>query len=270
MNALTAAFDRIRNEGRLGLVGYLPAGYPDPDRFIQYTRAAFASGLDILEIGLPARRAPFDGDIIRNALEGLTAQGLNIEDALLLGGQVLQESRAPGIVMVYASELKAYGSQNLLQACARLGIAGVLPVGMHPSDWPGFARIAHRFEVAPIAFVSAQAEPYELNDFARLADGFLYLQSQNGSTGQQGDFGPDVNDRIANLRVATRSNPLPIAVGFGVRRPEDIAQIAALDADGAIVGTALVEAATQGENAVRDLVSSLSAAAQSASWRRIK
>jgi tryptophan synthase alpha chain len=263
MNALTTAFDRIKNDARLALVGYLPAGYPDPDRFLQYARTAFESGLDILEIGLPARQAPFDGEVIRTVLEDLTERGLSIEDALDLGGQALRESSAPGIIMVYASELRAYGSQNMLQACARLGIDGVLPVAMHPVDWSGFARTARRFQIAPIAFVSAQAEPDELNDFTRLADGFLYLQSQNGSTGQQGDFGPDVSKRIASLRSATRSNPLPIAVGFGVRRPEDIAQIAALGADGAIVGTALVEAAAQGMNAVCDLVSSLSAAAQS-------
>jgi tryptophan synthase alpha chain len=264
MNKLAAAFNKAHREDRLALIGYLPAGYPDPDRFLQSAKAAFQSGLDVLEIGLPAQNAPLDGAVIRSALEDLTASGLSMDDALALGGQALADSSMTGILMVYAAEIRAYGSQNLLQACARFGIAGVLPVGMHPSDWVGFARTAHQFQIAPVAFVSTQAAPDQFNDFARMAGGFLYLQSQDGPTGQQGDFGQGVRDRIEALRTATQFNPLPVAVGFGVRRPADIVQIKASGADGAIVGTALVEAAAQSTDAVRELVSGLAAAAQSA------
>jgi tryptophan synthase alpha chain len=263
MNKLVAAFDKAHREDRLALVGYLPAGYPDPDRFLQSARAAFQSGLDVLEIGLPAQNAPLDGVVIRSALEDLTSSGLSLDDALALGGQALAQSSAAGILMVYAAEIRAYGSQNLLQACTRFAIAGVLPVGMHPSDWLGFARTAHPFQIAPVAFVSTQAGSDQYNDFARMAGGFLYLQSQDGPTGQQGDFGQALRDRIDALRTAMQSNPLPVAVGFGVRRPADIAQIVASGADGAIVGTALVEAAAQSTDAVRELVSSLAGAAQS-------
>jgi tryptophan synthase alpha chain len=263
MEKLAAAFDKAHREDRLALVGYLPAGYPDPDRFLQSARAAFQSGLDVLEIGLPAQNAPLDGAVIRSALEDLTSSGLSMDDALALGGKALAQSSAAGILMVYATEIRAYRSQNLLHACARFGISGVLPVGMHPSDWVGFARTAHHFQIAPVAFVSTQAGPDQLNDFARMAGGFLYLQSQDGPTGQQGDFGQAVRTRIDVLRTAMQSN-LPVAVGFGVRRPADIVQIAASGADGAIVGTALVEAAAQSTDAVRELVGRLAAASQSA------
>jgi tryptophan synthase alpha chain len=264
MNTLSTAFDIAHQQSRLALVGYLPAGYPNPQRFLESARLAFESGLDVLEIGLPANNASLDGDVIRTALESLNTGGLSIEDALSLGGEALKESLATGIVMVYSSEIRSFGSQNLLQACVKAGIDGVLPVGMHPSDWPGFARAARGWSVSPVAFVSTQAGHDQLNNFSRLADGFLYLQSQDGPTGQQGDFGSTVRDRIAALRDATRSNPLPVAVGFGIRRPEDIAQVAALGADGAVVGTALVEAAADSTDAVCELVSRLSEAAQSA------
>jgi tryptophan synthase alpha chain len=264
MSSLSTAFDNAHHQGRLALVGYLPAGYPDPERFLECARFAFRCGLDVLEIGLPAHSAPLDGDVIRTALESLNTDGLSMQDALSLGGQALHESHAAGIVMVYANEIRSIGSQNLLQDCTQFGIDGVLPVGMHPSDWPGFARTARRLAIDPIAFVSTQAGADQFNDFARLAGGFLYLQSQDGPTGQQGDFGTAIRDRITSLRMATQSNPLPIAVGFGIRRPEDIAQIASLGADGVIVGTALVEAAFQSADAVCELVSRLSEAAQSA------
>ncbi|MEW5958555.1 MAG: tryptophan synthase subunit alpha, partial [Chloroflexota bacterium] len=258
---LQPVFQKARSEGRIVLIGYLPAGYPTPARFLKLVETAFTSGLDILEIGLPTRHPFLDGEIIRAAMAQVNSQGVTVDDALTLGGEALAQTRSAGFAMMYADTLAGYGQEQLLLRCQQLGISGVLPLGMAEAAWQDFAARARQYQVAPIGFLTPQTDWPSQQAISRRAGGFIYLQSQAGPTGQPGEFGHEIKERIAQARSGGGPTPLPVAVGFGVHSAEDVQRIRTMGADGVIVGTTFVEAASQGRQALGQLVRRLAKAA---------
>lgn len=260
MRAISEVFERASKDHRLVLIGYLPAGYPDGDSFVELAKTAFSAGLDILEIGLPAADPFYDGPVLRKAIQQVFQSGLTPQTAFGLSRQALQDANGSAILMFYAEVLKRVSPESLFEECRQAGIDGVLPVGMAMDEGLGLAAAARLRGVAPIGFLSAAMNEFDLRQVITAADGFLYLQSQDGPTGQAGDFGEDVAARILRVRQATIRS-LPIVVGFGVRQPADVERIRQLGADGVVVGTAFVEAAQQGRAALEDFVAQLSQAA---------
>jgi tryptophan synthase alpha chain len=257
MGPILDAFQRARNQNRIALIGYLPAGYPSPDDFLRIADTAFDAGLDVLEIGLPTGEAGMDGRVIRSALEKVMRSGLSVDRALDLGGQALRQGGRMGLAMVYASTIAEYGEAALLQRCADLNISGILPVGMSHACWQAFAGEACQRGVEAVGFLSADMPPADLQTTALKAGGFLYLQSSDGPTGRAVKLGPDVRLRIEQVRMLSGVEGLPVAVGFGIRSAADVARVRKLGADGAIVGTAFVEAAAKGAQSIRTLVEEL-------------
>jgi tryptophan synthase alpha chain len=261
MLTIVESFARARAEERLALVGYLPAGFPSPDAFLALARLALDSGLDLFEAGLPDKRSPIDGRVIREAVAQVRTSGITVDRALELSALACYRGRRGGYVLLNAETLAAYGAERLLARCTQLEIAGVLLVGAPFAQWQQFAAQATACGVQPIGFVPADADDDTVAATARNAEGMLYLQGHAGITGQRVQFGPQLRDQLGGVRACS-DNKLPIAVGFGVRSAADIRRLRAYGADGAVVGTALVEAAAQGAAAVQTLVGELAAAAR--------
>jgi tryptophan synthase alpha chain len=254
------AFERAKADSRIALIGYLPSGYPNPDAFIRMAKIAFQSGLDVMEIGMPTQRPDLDGKVIRQALKETYAQGITVDSAIDIAGELLTQVDGAGLFMLYDQVLQDYGMELLLQRAAQSGVTGMLPVGMLPDKWLSFAEKARQLRVSPIGFVTPDADQSWISVMSEKAGGFMYVQSQNGQTGQQGDFGSSVKSHLEFVRESSSQVSLPIALGFGIRSAEDVIRVRKMGADGVIVGTALVEAALQGEQAVQDLIGSLAAA----------
>lgn len=260
MQSLAAVFEHARRDHRMVLIGYLPAGYPDDDSFVELVKTAFSAGLDVLEIGLPAADPFYDGPVLRSAIQQVFRRGLTLQAAFDLSATALREAHGSAILMFYAEVLRQISPETLFMGCWQASISGILPVGMDVEAWLGVAAAARLREIAPIGFLSATMDEFELRQVITAADGFLYLQSQDGPTGQPRDFGEEVAARIRRVRnISSRS--LPIVIGFGVRQPADVERIRQLGADGVVVGTAFVEAAQQGRAALEDFVAQLSQAA---------
>jgi tryptophan synthase alpha chain len=261
MATIAAAFARARQENRLALIGYLPAGFPDALSFVELAHHAFAAGLDILEIGLPTPDPKYDGEVIKRALQKVVNLGIDTRTALDLGEQAINGGPGAGLAMFYDESLTTYGPDQLLKDCLGKGISGVLPVGVEPHHWLSFARTARNNQIAPIGFIPYGMDEATLQAIAGLADGFLYLQSQSGPTGQQGEFGDEVRERVTRVKTIA-NHKLPVAIGFGVRYPADVERIRNIGADGVIVGTAFLEAAEEGVTALENLVHGLGEAAR--------
>ena len=261
MATIAEAFARAKEENRLALIGYLPAGYPDSASFVKLARCAFSAGLDILEIGLPTPDPKYDGDVIRAAYQHVVEAGIDTQTALDLGEQAINGTTGAGLAMFYEESLVEHGADHLLKACLQKGISAVLPVGFQLSEWLPFARTAGAINIAPIGFIPYDMDDTAMHQIAALAGGFLYLQSQNSPTGQQGEFGDEVRERVARVKKSA-ADKLPVAIGFGVRHPDDVARIRGIGADGVIVGTAFLEAAQAGTAALESLVRGLGAAAR--------
>ncbi len=235
---LSRIFAEAKKEGRIALLGYLPAGYPDKEAFLEAALTAFAAGIDILEFGLPSPDPYLDGETIRRAVASARAGGTGLAQALDLAPLLCRDGRAL-VAMMYASSYAELGAEASPALLAGLGFSGLLVVGGQAGDWKPLARASREAGIEPIAFA---ADPASLEAQAGEAGGFVYLPSYQGKTGLKASFGAEVGDRITRTRLA--AGGLPVAVGFGVNSPADVSALRDLGADGAIVGTALVEAAS--------------------------
>jgi tryptophan synthase alpha subunit len=257
MRSLSDAFEYAKQEGRLAFIGYLPSGYPTPDEFVRCVIAAGKAGMDILEIGLPASDPKYDGDVIRKAHETLYHRGFELDRAIELGALSICMAKCAGIAMMYGDTLMEYGENKLLNRCNQLGISGILSVGMGLEEWIRLAQSARQMRVEPVPLLDPEVNDQTLEDLVRLAQGYLYLPSKKGPSGGHADLGREVTDQLRRVKQKAARNNLPVAIGFGIRNPEDIRKLQGSGTDGIIVGTALVEAALRGEEEVYKYVSGL-------------
>ncbi len=260
MSRIAEAFQNAKNEQRLALIGYLPAGYPTPERFCELAICAFAAGLDILEIGLPSRNPIFDGRVIREAIAAAVQRGTDTLSALRQSQQVLAATQGAAVLMFYRDVLAQIPYPTLLEHSRRAGFSGHLLVNVPLAEWLTLAEAAKAAGMDAIGFVSAGFDEQAIQQVSRAAGGFLYIQSRDAPTGSPAAFDEEVRRRIARIRRLCEAE-LPLAVGFGVRAAEDVESIRQMGAQGVIVGTAFVEAAAQGCAAVQDLIGSLRLAA---------
>lgn len=257
MDHVRAAFDRAHDQGRLALVGYLPAAWPSVAGFAELADAAFCAGIDVLEVGVPSPDPFLDGDVIRDAMVALAAAGIGAERAIEAAGASAGPGR-PLVAMMYRDDWLGLGGAASSKSFASLGYSGMLVVGARPGDWAVHAPASLASGLAPIAFASSRDGLDETGAVAKMAGdagGFVYLPSYRGKTGRKASFDAALGVRIASVRGAAAG--LPVAVGFGINAPSDVAALAGLGADGAIIGTAFLKASANPEGLaafVRSLV----------------
>ncbi len=236
--------------GRRALVTYITAGHPSPDATVALMQTLEASGADVIEIGLPFSDPMADGPVIQASSQAALEQGVTFDRTLALITQA--KVSVPVVLFSYLNPLLAAGPTALDRAAAA-GAHGVLitdlPVGADPA-------LEQRFGNGPLAFVRlvAPTTPIErMRDIASHGGGFVYLISRLGVTGTRDDLAADLPEVIARLRQATA---MPVCVGFGVSTPAQARALGQL-ADGIVVGSAVVRAASEGPEAVGRLVRSL-------------
>lgn len=236
-NKIDQRFDRLHSAGRKALVCYVTAGHPDRAKSLDLMKGLEEAGADVLEIGVPFSDPIADGPVIQQSSQEALAAGMNLDRTLELVNAARLE--IPVVLFSYLNPLMAAGDDLLVKAKAA-GIDGILvtdlPVGADEEreSWLGSSDLAYIRLVAPTT-------PLErMKEIARNGSGFVYLISRLGVTGAQNALALDLPETAARLRSATN---LPICVGFGVSEPAQ-ARAAAEVADGVVVGSAIVRAAS--------------------------
>jgi len=230
--------EALRSVRRTALVAYLTGGHPDREASIDLIAAAAESGADVIEVGVPFSDPMADGPVIQASSQAALAAGATLDTTL----EIAAKAR-PGIPLVlftYLNPLIAAGP-GVLERAADAGFSGILvtdlPLGADPAReaWIGAGPLAFVRLVAPTTPV------HRMEQIARHGRGFVYLISRTGVTGIQDELPQDLPHTVARLRDVC---DLPIAVGFGISRPEQAAKVAEV-ADGVVVGSALVQAASR-------------------------
>jgi len=236
-SAIDARFAALRATGRRAFVAYVTAGHPDPVRSVALLQGLEAAGADVIELGVPFSEPLADGPVIQNSSAAALAHGVDLTRTLAL----LAEARltVPVVLFSYLNPLLAAG-QGILDRAAAAGAHGVLvtdlPVGADAEReaWIGGGPLDFVRLVAPTTPTARMAA------IARHGRGFVYLISRLGVTGES-ELSATLPATVARLREATA---LPIAVGFGIARPDQARTVARM-ADGVVVGSALVRAADE-------------------------
>jgi tryptophan synthase alpha chain len=229
-------FARLRREGRPGLVTYTTAGDPDLPRSAEILKALDRAGADVLEVGVPFSDPVADGPVIQRATERALAAGGSLRTSLSLVERVRQDISAPIVIFSYANPLMRMGVETFARRAAAAGVDGVLALDL-PIEEAGEFREALASEgLDTIFLLSPTTTDARIRKAAELGSGFLYGISRLGVTGARDQVAAGAEALVRRIRMLT---DLPIALGFGISRPEHVAEVAAY-ADAAVVGSALV------------------------------
>jgi tryptophan synthase alpha chain len=227
---------------------YLMCGPETPE----LAEAAVEGGADIVELGFPFSDPLADGPVIRRAGERALAQGMRTAACLECLATTRGRVDVPLIPMTYASLLEAYGYERFAAAARDAGATSLIVADLPVDAEPALRRVQ---------LVAPTSNDERIALAAERTDDWLYLVTVTGATGGREGVSPALRGLVERAR---RLTDLPLYAGFGISTPEDAA-VAAEVADGIVVGSRAVEVATDGPAALRDYVSSLREAVDSAS-----
>ena len=237
MSRLQHTFERLKAQGRGGLVAYLTAGDPDPDTSTAIVTAVARAGADVLEIGVPFSDPLADGPVIQRAIERAIASGMTLKRTLDLVRTVRAAVETPIVLFTYANPVLRMEPQAFARAAADAGVDGVLILDYPVEEAEPLRAPLVDAGLDPIFLVSPTTTDERIRRSGELGRGFLYVISRLGVTGMRAQLASDVPALLARVRA---SSTLPIAVGFGISSPEHVAE-ACRAADAAVVGSALVD-----------------------------
>ena len=238
---IAAAFERAKAEGRAALIPYVVAGYPDADTSVQAALACIDAGADLLEVGLPYSDPLADGMTLQRASETALRAGWSFDQSIEIVGRIAAER--PGVPIVpmgYANQAIGGGDgRAVLGRLAAAGASGIIVADLTPDEGGPFEAAATEAGLAVVYLVAPTTPPERRRFIAERTGGFLYCVSLVGVTGARRSLPRSVGRLIVAVKAVS---PVPVAVGFGVSRPEQVRALARAGADGVIVASALVDA----------------------------
>ena len=237
MSRLDDIFARLRAEERTGLVTFTTAGDPDLERSADVLRALDRAGADVLEVGVPFSDPLADGPVIQRASERALAAGSTLAGVLELVAGVRASVSAGVVLFTYANPVLRMGLPDFMARAADAGVDGVLVLDLPIEEADELRGAAAVAGIDPIFLLSPTTTDARIRRAASLGRGFLYGISRLGVTGARDTVASGAGEFAARIRSLT---DLPIALGFGISRPEHVAAVGRW-ADAAVVGSALVD-----------------------------
>jgi tryptophan synthase alpha chain len=235
---MTRIGEVFRGLDRPAFIAYLVAGDPDRAGFLTAARAVIEAGADILEIGMPFSDPVADGPTIQRAHTRALEGGMTVDGFFEAVGEVRKLSETPILLMVYCNTVHHRGVERFYREALAAGADGVLVVDMPPEEGERAVRAARENGLDQIFLIAPSTSDRRLGGIVKSASGFLYLASLLGVTGARERLSDEAGTLIRRVRPRTR---LPLAVGFGISRPEHAAALRDAGAEGVIVGSALVK-----------------------------
>jgi len=236
MSRLADVFTRCKAENHTALVGYLTAGDPNVDASKKLF-LKLAEQVDILEIGMPFSDPMADGPVIQAASERALASGTHMTDVFSLARTVREANPNIGIVLMgYANTAFVLGFESFSKQAVDAGVDAVLLVDIPPEEGHICDPIFKQYGLDRILLLSPTSTDERIKLASKHASGFIYYVSLNGITGANMGEMTAIQKKVANIRLHT---DLPVCVGFGVKTPEQAADVARFS-DGVVVGSHFV------------------------------
>ncbi len=245
MSRLDVIFESVRARTDPGLVTFVTAGDPDLDRSADILRVLDSAGADVLEVGVPFSDPLADGPVIQRASERALRKGTTLSRTISMVEQVRSTVLAGIVLFTYANPVVRMGQKVFLERAASAGVDGVLILDLPIEEAEEFQTISKDVGVDPIFLLSPTTSDDRIRRAAELGRGFLYGISRLGVTGATDSISDGAEELVGRIRGLT---DMPIAVGFGISRPEHVAAVGRW-ADAAVVGSGLVDVIARASSA---------------------
>jgi len=238
MNRIDTRFAELKRTGRKGLIPFVTAGDPAADGTVAILHALVESGADLLELGVPFSDPMADGPVIQRASERALARGVGLRRVLAMVAEFRErDARTPVVLMGYLNPVEIFGWPRFTEAARAAGVDGILLVDCPPEEAESVRAQLAGSGLHQVVLAAPTTLGDRLAAVCAAAQGFLYYVSFAGVTGADRIAAEGIGTRLDEVR---RASPVPMAVGFGIKTPEQALAIAA-HADAVVIGSALVE-----------------------------
>jgi len=229
-------FERLRREGRCGMVAYLTAGDPTPDATPALVAALERGGADLIELGVPFSDPIADGPVIQRAGDRALRAGMTLAKVLDTARAIRRRSEIPLLLFTYLNPVLRYGFERLANDAKQAGIDGCLLIDVSVEEAEEYVRVMRAAGLDTVFLGAPTSTEERLRLVARYSSGFIYLVSRTGITGERDNIAESALPLIERMRAQTG---LPLAMGFGVSKPEHVAALAR-HVEAVVVGSAVV------------------------------
>lgn len=241
MTRIEQTFERLHQQGKKALVGFLMAGDPDIETSELHCRTALDHGVDLLEMGVPFSDPTADGPVIQAAGQRALAAGTTLSKVLEMVKRLRKDYEAPIVLFGYVNPLFSHGYARVAEEAAAAGVDALLVVDLPFEESGELRQHLDRHGLDFITLVAPTTPEDRLRMILKDARGFVYYIMVKGVTGTRSAMAADVSEHLARLKAVTR---LPVVAGFGVGSGAQ-ARDAAQYAGGVVVGSALIKAAQE-------------------------
>jgi tryptophan synthase alpha chain len=238
MISVSARFEELRAKGQAALIPFITAGDPNLEATAKALRVLDQNGADLIELGVPYSDPLADGPVIQAAATRALQNGATLEKVLDVVRLVAPELRSPIILFTYYNPILNIGVDNFLQKIYAAGVRGLVVPDLPLEESHVLLEPAEKAGIEVILLIAPTSPPDRVRAIAEKSQGFIYVVSATGVTGVRTEVAKGVKTMIEELRTITDK---PIAVGFGISQPEHAKQVIDWNADGAIVGSAMVK-----------------------------
>jgi len=250
MTRIDSTFQSLAKKGKKAFVAYVMAGDPSPEISAELVRGLPAAGVDIIELGLPFTDPMADGITIQRAGQRALAAGMTLNKTLDVARSFRKTNQdTPIVLMGYYNPIYSHGVDQFLKDAKEAGIDGLIIVDLPPEEDDELCIPAQVAGLNFIRLATPTTDDKRLPTVLNNSSGFVYYVSITGITGageaQSGDVAPEVE----RIKACT---DLPVVVGFGVNTPETAKSIASI-ADGAVVGSAIINELNSGKSVAQVL-----------------
>jgi tryptophan synthase alpha chain len=243
-------FARCRDENRAGFIPYICAGDPNFARTVEIALALERSGADLLELGLPFSDPLADGIVNQLAAQRALEAGATAHGVLDCVREIRRASEIPIVLYTYLNPIFRFGIEKFHQAAADAGVDGLLILDLPPEEDTSAQKLdgfkpssskpgdsTNTENIVLIRLIAPTTPPERIALIAKAARGFIYYVSREGVTGARDSVAQSLEEKLTMIRQYT---DLPIAVGFGISKPEQAAIVAKF-AEAVVVGSAIVD-----------------------------
>jgi tryptophan synthase alpha chain len=229
-------FETLKREGRCGMIAYVTAGDPTPDATPDLVAALERGGADLIELGVPFSDPIADGPVIQQAGDRALRAGMTLRKVLDTAREIRRRSEIPLLLFTYLNPALRYGFERLAHDSREAGIDGCLLTDVSVEEAAEYVKVMRAAGLDTVFLGAPTSSKERLRLVSQYSSGFVYLVSRTGITGERQDIAESALPLIERMRKETN---LPLAMGFGVSKPEHVAALAG-HVEAVVVGSAIV------------------------------
>lgn len=236
---LQLAIEQANANGRKAVIPFITAGFPNPVEFWDTLAQIDATGVDIIEIGVPFSDPVADGPVIENASREAIEKGVTLDWIIKGLTERSGQYKAKLVFMGYANPFFQYGLEKLANDASKAGVSGFIIPDLQLDEMELFRKELEPCGLALIAIVSSNTPLERMKEYARVSSGFVYITAVLGITGGTSDISNLVAETVERARQAF---DIPLALGFGLHHPSQFDTLPGNgQPDAAIIGSALIK-----------------------------